>query len=295
LDLLTKNLEKGDCVPFLGAGACADYIPLGSRLAGAWADSAGYPMRDKDNLSRVMQFVATSGFAGDAISLKKEFVKREFGKVTTPDFGDPAQIHGLLAGLDLPLYVTTNYDDFMYLALQHARKTPRQDHSPWYVTGAADPFDSPLDDASYTPSPAEPLVFHLHGHYSVPQSLVLTEDDYIEYLVQLARESRRRAGVASGLLPAYVYGQLRSRPLLFVGYSLRDWTFMVLFRTLLYGIADSQRRYHVSVQIDPRERAPRKARVYLERYFLSQRIQIFWSTASEFAQQLNDRIGGTTK
>lgn len=289
------NLEAGECVPFLGAGACADYIPLGARLARAWGDRAGYPMQDKDNLPRVMQFVAISEFGGDIPSLKQEFVRQEFSGVTTPDFRDPGQIYGLLAGLNLPLYVTTNYDDFMYLALQHARKRPRQDHSPWYVTGVPDAFASPLADASYTPSPVEPVVFHLHGHYSVPQSLVLTEDDYIEYLVQLAGESRRQAGVVSGLLPAYVHGQLRSKPLLFVGYSLRDWTFLVLFRTLLYGIAETQKRNHVSVQIDPRERAPRRARDYLERYFRSQRIQIFWNTATEFAEQVNYRIGGTAR
>ena len=287
------NLKNGDCVPFLGAGSCADYIPLGSRLARTWADRTGYPMRDKGNLPRVMQFVATSVYDGDATSLKQEFIKQVFAKATTPDFRDPTQIHGLLAGLDLPLYVTTNYDDFMSMALQDARKRSRRDHSPWYATGSTDAFASPLADASYAPSPAEPLVFHLHGHYSVPQSLVLTEDDYIEYLVQLAGESRRKAGVVSGLLPAYVHGQLRSKPLLFVGYSLRDWTFLVLFRTLLYGIAETQRRIHVSVQLDPRERAPRRARDYLEKYFRSQRIQIFWSTASEFAEQVNNRIGGT--
>jgi hypothetical protein len=180
----------------------------------------------------------------------------------------------------------------MYLALQQSRKRPRHDHSPWYVTGAADTYTSPLEDVGYAPSSVEPLVFHLHGHYTIPQSLVLTEDDYIEYLVQLAGDTHRTAGTVSGQLPAYVHGQLRSKPLLFIGYSLRDWTFLVLFRTLLHGIPDTHRRNHVSVQIDPRERSPRKARDYLERYLRAQRIQVFWDSASEFAQELSSRMGG---
>lgn len=288
------NLRAGECVPFLGAGACADYIPLGAKLAREWGDRTGYPMWDRDNLPRVMQFVATTKFGGDATSLKQQFVSDQFSSVPSPDFRDPAEIYGLLAGLNLPLYVTTNYDDFMFMALQQSRKRPRQDRSRWYVTDTPDGQHSPLADPGYSPSREEPLVFHLHGHYKIPQSLVLTEDDYIEYLIQLAGESRRELGAVSGLLPAYVRGQLRSKPLLFVGYSLRDWTFLALFRMLLYGIPETQRRNHVSVQIDPSERAPRRARVYLEQYFHRQRIHVFWDSASEFARQVNSRIGGST-
>jgi hypothetical protein len=292
-DLLIKNLKAGECVPFLGAGACHGHIPLGGPMALDWGGAAGYPLQDRTNLARVMQYIAMTGYDGDATSLKRDFIAREIASVRPPDFGDPAQVHGLLARFDLPLYVTTNYDDFMYLALQHQRRQPRHDHSPWYVTGAGDAYASPLADTGYEPTPAEPLVFHLHGHYQVPQSLVLTEDDNIEYLVQLASDTHRQAGAASGLLPAYVHGRLRSKPLLFIGYSLRDWTFLVLFRTLLHGIPDTHKRNHVSVQIDPGERSPRRARDYLERYLGAQRIQIFWDSASDFAQGLNSRLGGT--
>jgi hypothetical protein len=292
-DLLIRNLKTGECVPFLGAGAGHEHIPLGAPMAEAWGKAAGYPLRDTANLPRVMQYIATTGYRGDAASLKRDFITKEIAAVVPPNFSDPVQLHGLLAQFDLPLYVTTNYDDFMYLALQHHRKRPRFDHSPWYISGDADNYKSPLSDAGYVPSGAEPLVFHLHGHYKVQQSLVLTEDDYIEYLVRLASDTHRRAGVVSGLLPAYVRGKLRTKPLLFIGYSLRDWTFLVLFRTLLHGISDSQRRNHVSVQVDPGERSPRRAREYLEQYLGAQRIQIFWGTAQEFAQDLSNRLGGT--
>ncbi len=260
-------------------------------MARTWGDEKGYPLRDRTNLARVMQYIATVHYDGDATSLKRDFVKREFASLRPPDFGAPAQVYSLLARFDLPLHVTTNYDDFMYLALQQRHKRPRHDHSLWYSAGAPDDYRSPLEDASYEPTPTEPLVFHLHGCYRVPQSLVLTEDDYIEYLVQLSSDTHRKAGTVSSVLPAYVYGQLRSKPLLFIGYSLRDWTFLVLFRTLLHGIPDTHRRRHVSVQVDPRERSPGKARDYMERYLGAQRIQVFWDSASDFAQRLNNRIG----
>ena len=290
-NLLIGNLKAGECVPFLGAGACGERIPLGAPMAHRWGDDAHYPMFDKTNLPRVMQYVATTEYNGDLTSLKRDFIARELNAVEPPDFTEPGQIHGLLARFELPLYVTTNYDDFMYLALQQRRKRPRQDHSPWYATGPEHNRDTPFTDSEYEPTAAEPLVFHLHGHYSVPSSLVLTEDDYIEYLVRLAGDSNREAGDdVSSILPAYVHGRLRSKPLLFVGYSLRDWTFLVLFRMLLHGIPNALRRNHISVQVDPMERAPRQARLYLERYLGMQRIQIFWDSAESFARELSARM-----
>jgi hypothetical protein len=291
--LLLSNLKAGECVPFLGAGASHGLIPLGPPMAETWGKQARYPLSDTANLPRVMQYIATTKSLGDTSSLKRDFIDREIAGIVPPNFSDPGQVHGLLAQFSLPLYVTTNYDDFMYLALQHWGKRPRIDHSPWYASGESDGYESPLSDPHYQPSPAEPLVYHLHGHHKVQQSLVLTEDDYIEYLVRLASDTRHEAGVVSGLLPLWVRGRLRTKPLLFIGYSLRDWTFLVLFRTLLHGLADNQRRNHVSVQVDPGERSPRRAREYLEQYLGAQRIQIFWGTAQEFAQDLNDRLGGT--
>ena len=204
--LLLKNLPAGDCVPFLGAGACHERIPLGEQMALNWGETEGYPLADTTNLPRVMQYIATARYGGDAITLKHDFVRREISGVAAPDFSDSGQIHGVLARLDLPLYVTTNYDDFMFLALQHWRKLPRFDYSPWYVTGEGDTHDSPLTDRAYQATPRTPLVYHLHGHYERPQSLVLTEDDYIEYLVQLASDTHHHAGTtwASFLLSSVV-------------------------------------------------------------------------------------------
>jgi hypothetical protein len=38
----------------------------------------------------------------------------------------------------------------------------------------------------YSPSPANPLAYHVHGHSQNPSSLVLTEDDYIDFLVNIS-------------------------------------------------------------------------------------------------------------
>ncbi len=77
----------------------------------------------------------------------------------------------------------------------------------------------------FNPDSTRPIVYHLHGHRSVPESLVLTEDDYIDFLVRISGDS--------ALLPPIIQSSLTNKMLLFVGYSLADWTFRVIFRGLL--------------------------------------------------------------
>lgn len=282
-------------MPFLGAGACTGHLPSGGDLSRDWAARHGYPLDDPADLARVMQYVATTRIR-DATTLKEDLAAELFHDVRPPDFTADDQIHSVLAAFGLPVYVTTNYDDFMALALRHHRKDPREALSPWYSTVAPN-RRHPVNAADHEPTPEHPLVFHLHGHHTTPASMVLTEDDYIEYLVRLAADTHRSP--STSLLPPDVRDALRNRPLLFVGYSLHDWTFRVLFRTLLHGIPIEQRRRHVSVQLDPAAHAggpaAAAARGYLDEYFETQRISIFWGTAREFAAELARRAatGGT--
>src|SRR5207245_1091461 len=122
------------------------HLPTGSRLAAAWATRFQYPFQDTENLARVMQYVATTQYAGDADSLKQRLVSEYFSEASTPDFGAPYQVHRVLADCELPLYVTTNYDDFMFTALARTPgRLPRRDISAWYVSALSEkPPSSPL-------------------------------------------------------------------------------------------------------------------------------------------------------
>ncbi len=256
-----------------------------------WAIRSKYPFPDDTSLSRVMQFVATMEYSGDPVTLKQRLIMDHIANASAPDFGAPHQVHRVLADCGLPLYVTTNYDDFMFRVLeQMPDRSPRRGISPWYVTDPTDRPASPLDKR-YTPSTREPLVFHLHGHHSEPRSLVLTEDDNIDYLVREAGDSR--PGSAPRVIPDYVRGKLRTTSLLFIGYSLQDWTFHVLFRRLLSG--SPQKRNHVSIQLNPGKSAAGRDCKYLEQYLAAQNIWIFWETTEEFMEKLTRRLrrGGT--
>jgi hypothetical protein len=130
------------------------------------------------------------------------------------------------------------------------------------------------------------LIYHLFGNLRQHHSVVLTEDDYFDYLI----------GVTSNrdLIPGVVSRSLADTALLFLGFQMDDWNFRVLFRSLrsLEGRRRRGRFAHIAVQIDPeggRILEPGRARRYLERYFQGGDITIFWGSLDDFISQLRER------
>ncbi|HEU0209626.1 MAG TPA: SIR2 family protein [Candidatus Udaeobacter sp.] len=287
-NLLVDRIKNGKCTPFLGAGACADVLPVGGAVAENWAQTYGYPLNDSHDLIKVAQYVAVTQ---DPMWPKEEII-RAFNKrvkeVGTPDFGNPLQPHALLADLALPVYLTTNYDDFMEQALRSRKRDPQQALCRWndYLEANKDTAPSAFDESSYKPDVDKPVVFHLHGHSGVPESLVLTEDDYLDFMVSISRNEE--------LLPPPIRKALAGTTLLFLGYAITDWDFRVLFRSLVSYLSKSVQRGHVSVQLDPgasaadAEKAAR-AQNYLNSYFAVLNIDMFWGTCEQFVAELRRR------
>jgi hypothetical protein len=277
-------IEADECTPFIGAGASTQRYQVGTQLSRSLAESHDYPLDDDYDLARVAQFVSIHR---KATPLLKREVAQKFASGASPDFRDDDDPHGLLADLPVSVYITTNYDDLMSQALMSRSRQPRRAVCPWYTQDREKLLEArKLFKEPELAGPQAPIVYHLHGHHGTPDSLVLTEDDYIEFLVQASKNKN--------LLPAKVREALSSRMLLFIGYSLNDWTFRVLFRGLL-AVQPSYAQYsHVSVQLPPARpgaSAAEQARIldYLDEYFSKQRIYVFWGSAKEFSAQLRER------
>lgn len=280
-------IAKGKCTPFIGAGASADQLPLASDLAAALASEWGFPFDDDGDLAHVTQFAAIS--SGNRQYVKQRLVDSMFVNMKLPDFRAPDEPHAMLADLRLPIYITTNYDDFMYEALADRGRAPQRAICPWYTRDRTEIDDATSlfkEDAGFNPRYTRPIVYHLHGHHSTPESLVLTEDDYIDFLVRVSMDQE--------LLPPVIRKSLTSKMLLFVGYSLADWTFRVIFRGLLSARPPLAGHSHVSVQLpplsaDPADQRPLRIQEYLDRYFERQNISICWKTARAFSAELRHR------
>jgi hypothetical protein len=275
-EILLERISEQKCTPFLGAGAASATLPLGSTIAAEWALEHDYPLEDTHDLARVAQFLAVKL---DAMA-PKEKLKRLLSAAGTPDFGSAGEPHAVLAELPLPLYMTTNFDGFMTAALRACGKEPRQELCRWNerLVRRASVFDAP---DNYRPTTREPLVYHLHGQMDVVESLVLTEDDYFDFLVNIPQIG----------IPPPIQEALSATSLLFLGYRLADWNFRVLFRGFVELTQPSDRRLSVTVQLPP-TRSPdlaERAMTYLSRYFDKKEIVVYWGSAQDFMTELQKR------
>ena len=287
--LLMSRIKRGECTPFLGAGACAGILPLGTDIARGWADEHHYPLEDSYDLARVSQFMAVTH---DPVFPKETIVER-LQRCAAPDFTAEGEPHNVLAELPLTTYMTTNYDDFMARALRARHRDPKVESCRWneFVRNG----NSLFADPEYKPTVANPLVFHLHGQWDDLGSIVLTEDDYLDFLVGLWSDNGQfgKGSTAQqlGLVPPVIREALTSSSLLFIGYRLQDWDFRVLHRGLLARLPAGLHRLSVTVQLPPAE-GPTSvpAKTYLAKYFETQmKVRVFWGTAAEFAVELRQR------
>jgi len=236
-------------------------------------------MEDSDDLIRVSQFVAviTDAMTPKEMICKK--IKEKLKEVAPSYFDNPDELHGVLAELPLPVYITTNYDDFMVQALESRGKKPDQEICRWNKNLKK----SKRMSSDFDPTPEKPLVFHFHGSYKIPKSLVLTEDDYLDFFAANS--------MGQNLLPPRIQEALTGTSLLFLGYSITDWDFRVLFRILADYLKEKDRT-HLSVQLVPRdvsETQIEKAQKYLDRYFADLNIHVYWQDCCEFAKELRTR------
>ncbi len=301
---ILRDISKKTCTPIIGEGICASYIPPSKEIARKWAEEYGYPLEDSYQLSRVAQYLAIEN---KQESSPKEILFREVETINPPDFSTKElenTPHSVLADLNLPIYITTSYDLFMEAALKSKGKSPISEFCRWNraLSDLAIPSVLPLGKGSrgakyHTPTQASPIVYHLFGLYSlmgeyrpqgedidmdIPQSLVLTEKDYIDFIYTLGRLGDEN------MFPAPIRTAISRSSLLFVGFSLDDLSFRVTFQ----GLVNSQSRLKemsLSVQLPPHDKAE-QATKYLQEYTRQMfKIQVYWGDVSKFCEELRTR------
>jgi hypothetical protein len=262
--VLLQRISGQGVTPFIGAGISPH--PKAADIAASWASEYHYPDNlDPTDLARVAQYLSV-----DVDGMwPKDLLLRCFADTPTPDFQDMYEPHRLLADMPCEMYVTTNYDGFMSEALRVCNRDPLRLVCRWN--------DSLAKCVPKRPTVPSPWVFHLHGADTEPQSMVLTEDDYVDFLVRSQRDPK--------LLPHQVVRALSHTSLLFMGYSLTDWTFRVLFRGIVCSLPNSLQQRHVAVQL-PRGNSEE---AYLSKYFADMKVRVFWGDAKEFVTEFRQR------
>jgi hypothetical protein len=284
-EALARAYCEHHAVPAVSAGsiaAAAQYNTIMRELAGA-EDLVKREYLDFAK-SRLLELTEAADSSGALSGLLEEedaqFDEHDFSVMAAnlgcPRFAGPDSDPLLiLAGFDLPIYLTTSFHCFVEQALRAANKKPRTGVCCWHPRIAApDPF---ADD--WQPTALEPLVFHLYGIDSCPESLVLSEDDYLAFLVNIAGGRH--------LIPNRLRQALNDSSLLLLGYELADCD----FRTLLYSLIKTRSYCLQSVcalqlQPSPEEQA------YLNRYMEVVSFKVFWGDFSEYLRQLQAGLRG---
>jgi hypothetical protein len=282
-NLLNALYEK-KCTPYIGAGASAKWLPLASDLSKGWAEKYGYPLEDVSDLSRVAQFLELEY---DDPLFPKNLFSQEIKKIESPEFSldeNRNTPHALLADLNLPIYITTNYDHFMEKALKSRGKEPVSEFCRWnnYAKGTGIPsvFDN---QSTYNPTVATPLVYHLHGDVDIPPSMVLTESDYIDFLVKLNKDA--------SILPSTIQHTFAST-LIFIGYSLLDINFRIIFRGITNFIGNRFIAPNIAIMRPPKNpiQPLEKVQRYLDRYTKEMfNVNVYWGDVTTFSSELRQQ------
>ena len=311
--VIVDRVRAGKVLPIISNSVGNDRVLGGHRkLIEDFADYLGYPFQDRSNLPRVTQYAGVmeevpSGATvirgryldfvksrlcdlaegegedrGVLAEIEEEFDDLTFselaGRLGYPRFGSPFDDPWLaLASLDLPLYLTTSYHTFMEAALVKAGKQPKTDYCRWHdgLRGDREVFDS-----DYVPSRECPLVYHLYGLDSHPESLVLIEDHYLKFLVAIPQETGR-------VPPPRITQALTDSSIILLGYDLAGWDFRAMFWGLIKP-HHTQLQQGVSVlQVRPTE----EEKKYLKKYLHEVAFEVFWGDAVDYTRRILEDLG----
>jgi hypothetical protein len=204
--------------------------------------------------------------------LRDDLQQNSFADIAV-ELGYPRPVQGiadplaLMARLKLPIYITTSPFDFLERAIMAERRQPRTQVCFWSEEPVTYLDAEHKTDYDFTPTAENPLVYHLFGLEAYPESMVLNEDDYLDFLAKISKDMVQKRP----LLPLYLRKAITQSSLILLGYRLRDWDFRVMYRGLI-----NQNRAASAEQIC----------TYLEKYFGGSNFTVEWDSSHGFMDAL---------
>lgn len=314
---LISSISNKKCIVFVGPNIYNvqsdddndTFIPLSKSIVNKWKQNSDLELEelfklarvdsleDSYQLARVAQFLEI-GNAEDGYS--KRVLCDMLKKIHPSGFPSGQSPYDILAKLDLPIYLTTNYDRFMEDALsRNPAKKPESDFCQWseeltkYTKAAG--IHSVFDDSYFKPTEERPLVYHINGDMKIPESMVLTEKDYFEFVINLNKSDDK------DIIPSVIRTGLATSSLLFIGYTIEDINFRTIFQgflSFLSSLRGVYRKTSIAVQIPPGTSRKEQSGVqgYIEKYTNNLfNVHVFWGTTYDFLRELDRRWGDLKK
>jgi hypothetical protein len=258
---IANRVREKKCILFLGSAIHAAppspsvyHYPdhkcplIGAKLSQLLATKSGYPEEDAYNLQRVSWYYEWKfQFRHLLVDELKDAVQT--GR-------EPSPVLRGLARLGFPLVITTNYDQLYEHALhQVAQERARAEGKPdAEVATVRAQFDKCVyssksgvttRDCEKEPSSARPYLLKIHGDIIDEKSIVITDEDYIQFVLRMADKARYKP-VGERMLT-----YLSKWPTLFIGYRLKDYNLRLLFKSLRWKLDDADVPPTYSVDSQP--------------------------------------------
>jgi hypothetical protein len=226
---IIKAIKGEKCLPFLGAGASAGYtangrvvpgIPLGGQLAEQLATACDYRNGTTYDLASVAEYYVyvKNGNRGAL----EDWISAQIAPIS-----EPRPVQTVLAQIpEVKYMITSNYDGLLEAAIQACQRRLKR-----HVHRRTHPRAGHLEFNPFIRHP-EIAILKMHGTVEEPKTMVITQSDYIRYLAHLDHPDR-------GMPDFFRKTLIPNSHLLFLGYSLSDWNFRVIWEGVLASYRES--------------------------------------------------------
>ena len=217
-DILLGSIIRKTCVPLIGPDLNVECdeesknfaVDLAFELAETLKEEKRIEVADPHNLSLCAQQFQNHLSRDDLTAEAKRFYDQR-----RDGLGDNDPTFRAIAALPFSLFVTSRHDETLehYLRLSGKNPTSRI----YNMKGSPDALgqDATIDN---------PIVYHLYGSFSHPESLVLTENDLLDFLKAVVA---KEPGLPNDLLHRF-----QEQNFLFLGFGLVGYHLRVLLHVL---------------------------------------------------------------
>ncbi|MCA9178967.1 MAG: SIR2 family protein [Planctomycetales bacterium] len=279
-----RRVLKGFCTPILGPELTTVDSEDRVSTAQRWFCDSGYDFDTTSELPRAGEYLTV---ACDRLEPRLQ-LEGDYGNLKLESRKDK-NVYAMLADFQLPLYVCTSYHNLMQQALEADRiRQPNLQLLAWNDTLRQKQLRGDKNyDLAVQASPSHPVVMHWFGQVHDPESLVITEREYMDFLFNIA--------AFPDSIPPMIDAALSRTYVLFLGFRLFDIHFQTLLRSIKKNLINNQFvDRHIAVQFvdieDGDDKQRQDAEDYLKRYLDQEKISVEVGSPVSFIAALHQKL-----
>lgn len=220
---LVASLQSGQCVLVLGpdlpAASVAGDGEAPKSVRDLFCENLAAQLEEEEQKVGEMTLFAVAQQYDDSPAFSTVNLKNLAAAFFRDPKCGPGRLHQALTELPFGVVLTTCHDGLL-------EKTYRQKDihvSRYWYHYRGEPRDN--QEISGVGSPENPVIYHLFGTFDEPNSLVLTENDLLDFLIHVISGRPK--------LPDSLRSALRNKTFLFFGFGIKHWYIRVLLKLLV--------------------------------------------------------------